>query len=209
MHKLCLKKWILMGMICVSIQIPALVSAITIGFQTSETSILTSDTAWIDLVVSDLVGEIVSAYDLDVTFDASIASITEVQFGSFLDLGVPGLSFQDADIVSTPGVVDIAELSLWDDTSLSINQPDSFVLASLHFEGLSTGTSLLGFSADPVFGIDVKGLNAEILTLTAEEGQLHVVPEPSTMILMGSGVLGLALYHLKRQRQINAKKSTG
>ena len=78
--------------------------------------------------------------------------------------GDPFFSLRDVDL-SVAGVVDLAELSFWFDWELPSFQGDSVLLATLSFEALAVGASQLSLLPDPVFGIDVKGTNAEILQL--------------------------------------------
>ena len=136
--------------------------------------------------------QIVSAYDLDLSYDPSILQATAVSFGPFL-----GASFHDFDL-STAGVVHFAELSLESDSDLALLQPDRFTLATLTFNPLQVGTSPLTFLPDSMFGIDVTGRNAAVLSLTAGGGAVTVTPEPGTWAFLGTGLLVLA--GLRRRR---------
>ena len=96
-------------------------SAIIIDIVPTSQNLQTGDAFDVDVVVSGLsaVNEIVSTYDFDISYDTSILSATAVSFGQYLDdLFVPGFSFQDA-ILTTPGIVDFAELSLLSDKELA------------------------------------------------------------------------------------------
>ncbi len=165
--------------------------AITIGFEPAAASVSLGDTLDVAVMISGLGGEIVSAYDLDIGYDPSILSATGVSFGSLLNGSDPLNSFQIFDL-STPGVIDLAELSLLSDLDLAGLQSDTFALATLSFSTLAVGTSPLNFVPDPVFGIDVKGSNAQVLQLDVQRGSVTVaasVPEPNTLMLLGAGLV--------------------
>ncbi len=164
--------------------------AILIEFQPAAQMVKVGDSLGVDIVVSGLsaAGEIVSAYDLDVTYDASILSATDVAFGPFLgsDLTCFALSLCSFSL-AVSGVVDIAEVSLLDDDMLAAIQPDAFTLATLFFEALAGGTSAFHFDM-----IDVKGRNARPIG----------VPEPGTLWLL---VTGLILIVLARRQDIRRR----
>lgn len=186
-------------------------SAVIIGFSPSSSIVNVGDTFNVDVVISDLFasGEIVSAFDLDVTYNAAVLDATGVTFGSYLDdLFFPSLT----DSVLTSGRIDFSELSFLFDVELLAIQPDSFTLATLSFDAIAEGNSLLEFDPDsaPLLGaLDVKGFfdldtfEAEILTFESV-GQSNItvqgatIPEPGIAILMLTGLLGIGVANRKR-----------
>jgi hypothetical protein len=178
---------------------PLPAQAISLDFVPVAQSVELGDPVNVDVVIAGLHAEdpdqIVGAFDLDVTFDPAILAPTGVTFG--LLLGDPALFEALTDFTLGSGLVDLAEVSLLDDATLDALQPDSFTLATLSFATVGTGTSQLAFVFDPFN--DVKGLNAEPLTLDVGSGSVTVtqpsapVPEPSSVVLVLLGVGALAL----------------
>jgi len=165
----------------------------SLDFKPPTQTVSVGDSFDVDIDVSGLeaggLDEIVSAFDLDVSFDPLILSPTSVTFGPFL--GDLGFFEAFADFIFSPGVVNFAELSLLSDSDLAFLQPYTFTLATIEFEAIAVGLSPLEFTA----GVgDIKGRNAAILPLTAGSGNVNVVPEPSTLLLLGSGLAALVLW---------------
>ncbi len=183
--------------------------AISLDFVPANQTVVVGNSVTVDVVISGLVAanEIVSAFDLDVTYDSTILTATNVIFGSSLGIFDFFEVFESFEL-STSGVVDFAALSALDDTDLSV-QGDSVTLATLSFDALSDGMSSLNFVLDPPNDPapvkDVKGRNAEILLLTVGEGSVDAtvapIPEPSTIFLFGSGLVGLVGMKVFRNRK--------
>ena len=178
-------------------------SAITINIVPDSQTVQVGDAFNLDVVVSGLssANEIVSAYDLDISYDTSILNATAVSFGSYLDSPLYP-SIQDSVL---PGTVNIAELSFLFDDELALQQTDSFTLATLSFDALMAGVSAIAFVADPVYGIDVKGRNAQILPLGVNNATVTVnsiinVPEPNTLALMLIALVGLSIRQFNRRQ---------
>ena len=72
----------------VSLLLAGSASAISIGFAPSDSRVLIGDTVAVDVVVSELAGEIVSAYDLYVVYDATVVTATGVSFANSLSLSI-------------------------------------------------------------------------------------------------------------------------
>ncbi len=173
--------------------------AITISFVPSSTTVDVGDPIDIDVLVSDLGIEIVSAYDLDVDYDSTIVTATGVTFTPFL--GGP-LDAMEVAILN-PGFIDFFAVSFLSDDELAALQGGPFVLATLSFVAISPGTTSLIFDPIKFPGIDVKGRDGARLAVNAEEGEINVreqtrIPEPSTLWL---GLVGLlAARELRRRR---------
>jgi len=155
-----------------------------LSFDPVTQSIDAGNTAFVNVSISDLGADIVSAYDLSVSFDSAILGfssidINEVPFG-FLPL--TGSS-------STSRELSFNLASFEPDFILDGLQGDSLLLATLGFNTLGAGTSALNFSF-----VDVTGAAFSPLSPTTETGSITVnsraAPEPSAMILFAMSVVG-------------------
>ena len=166
--------------------------AVLIHFVPGSTTVGPGDVFDLDILVSGLGTEIVSAYELDVSYDPTIITATGVTFGSFLGAPLDSLT----DFILSSGNVNLAELSFLGDDDLVALQPGSFVLATISFLAVAPGTTSLFFEPSPIFEvIDLKGKNAMILEAEAQPGtvivrQTEPVPEPGTLLLL-VGFVGL------------------
>ncbi len=177
-------------------------SAATIGFQPGSQALDVGDPWSVDVVVSDLGGEIVSAYDLDILFDPSVININVVSFSGALGNIAAAEAFIDVDILG-PGVLDVASLSLLSDPALlALQGGDSVTLFTLSGQALAEGTTNLSFVFDNFN--DVKGSGANVLQIEPEEGTIRVgeepaIPEPSAALVFAAGAAVLATA-LRRRR---------
>jgi len=186
-----------MVLLALGAAIAAPASAVTIGFAPGTQGVALGDAAQVDLVFSDLGGEIISAYDLDLTYDPTVLAATGVTFSTALGDELFFESFNAVDL-SSPGVVDLAQLSLLSDADLAALQPgDSVAVATLYFDAIGAGTAEFGFVFDEFN--DVKGLGGGVLPIVEEPGSITVgspteapIPEPSAALLF---VAGAALVH--------------
>jgi len=176
---------------CVSTQ----AQAIVISFEPSSQTVEIGDTVNVDLRISELGNDILTGFDLDVSFDDSILGFNGVDFGTGLD--VFGLGTINDVIDFGFGTVNVFELSFDLDSDLHAFQPDDFVLGTFNFSALNSGVSSLdasiwGLSGEFVFddalGYDVpESLWAEVHTGSV------AVPEPGVLMLLLSGLFGLCL----------------
>lgn len=163
--------------------------AATIGFAPSTTVAAVGDSFSVDVVVSGLGGEIVSAYDLDIVFDTSVLSADSVSPSSALGDAAAFEAIYASSLL--PGIVDVAGVSLLSDaTLLALQGGDVVTLATLGFTKIGAGSSSLDFVFDAVN--DVKGSRAQILSLAVAPGSIGpgaVVPEPGAAVTFGAGLL--------------------
>jgi hypothetical protein len=134
----------------------------------------------VDVVVSDLGGEAIAAYDLDLVFDSNAFAVLDVTFSGLL--GAAGDSDQYWD--SAGGVVDLYEVSFLSDGELAALQGgNDFTLVSVLFDG-DVSNADFRFIWD-AFN-DVKCLDNRVCYPVA-------MPEPGTLALFGLGLLGMAV----------------
>jgi len=193
---------------------------ITLGFDPFSQEVLVGDPANVDLVISGLgdgVAPSLSVFDLDISFDPSILDFSSVSFGLFLgdpfwyeavtDVLPPGALRPDNTLVPA-GTVNIYELSLLDANSTSgpffippylDDQPSSFTLATLTFDTLALGTSPLNISSVWALG----DANGDPLTYSLESGSISAVPEPATLLLLGSGLVGLGYLRKRKTSKVS------
>ena len=125
--------------------------------------------------------EIIAAYDLSVSYDDAVLSYAG---GTFF-----GLS-SDTFLTSLGGgTISWNSISYDSDAALQSAQGNSFTLATMVFNTLSTGTSALSYSYH-----DVTGLNAATLNYATLPGSVTVnaVAEPSSLVLMSLAMMLMA-----------------
>lgn len=172
-------------------------SALTLTFSQLHQSIEQGESTRIDILISELTGSLnLAAYSLDILYNQSVLTFDSYELGFELadTWGTDDWSAGD----NGEGIINLSELSWLMDFS---TQSDSFVLASLFFTGSAAGESDLSF-ANIILGdeygesLSAPQLFAAVLEVTAVE--TNPVPEPTTMILMGTGLIGLTGLRRKR-----------
>ena len=172
-------------------------ASINIGFSPV---VYAGNTLNVGIVISGLgtgTAPSLGAYDLDLSFDNSHLNFTGVVFGDSvlgnqLDLSGQGsLSGSDS---SSPGFLNLYEVSLDSINDLNDLQADNFTLATLTFSVLPNASSQLNFSNINALG-DADG---EPLGATVTSTTITTVPLPSAAFMLLSGLLSLGALRLKR-----------
>ena len=173
------------------------VHATTLAVMPVAQAVSVGDSVTVNLQISGLgTGLALGVFDIDFGFDPALLSLSKVQFGNGLD--VLGLgSFQAA----TPGIGSINLFEVSFDTAADLNalQPDSFDLATLVFNALTSGTSAFTLSVNALG--DADGIAFPIAVLDGSATIGASVPEPGTyaLCIIGFSALGIALRR-KKQR---------
>jgi|LGOV01.1.fsa_nt_gb hypothetical protein len=179
-------------------------------------------TAEVDLMVSDLGEDNLGAFDIYIglhmadvlSFNENGSTIGDPLEGdqlNFSGLDLVGFGFAGFETIwTTPTFtrIRVFEVSLDPIDELQEKQEsDSFVLATLQFDTLRFGTSFLTIDPfDSVLG-DAFGESLDFTVETIGSGpfpqasaRIDVVPEPSTVLLLGVGLWGFVAVRLKSRR---------
>jgi len=168
-------------------------AVVILNFTPTAQTVLLSGQASVDITASNLQNEYIGIFDFDVNWDNSILSLASVSFGSALGGGL--LSFQNESTNNSLGISTLAEASFLSDlTSLQTGTTD-IILATLVFDTLSVGQSILNLVGNIPGGGFLGDENGFLLATNANTGSINVVatqvPVPETLFLMGTGLLTL------------------
>ncbi len=169
--------------------------AATLMLEPAATTVATGDSFTLDLVVSGLgagVGPSLGNFEVDIAFDPGALSFDGYAFGPLLgDVA----AFEALDVgfgEFTPGVVNIALVSLLTAGELIAIQPDTFVLATLAFtaSGLAPGSST-AIDIAAVFALGDSG-GSPVPVDGVSGALISAVPLPAAIWLFMTALLGLA-----------------
>lgn len=161
--------------------------ALTVNLTPSANPVMVGDTFTLDVIITNLLNGLDPA-------DEAIA------FGFNIAIADPFISFVSATV--TPPFAE-PPTPLFDTAVAGLVFPgvqdDPLTLATLTFQALSAGTTAVGIVSDTLNNPDhglffALGSQVDITTNIS----ITVVPEPTTMLLLGTGLLGLLAYSWRR-----------
>jgi len=170
--------------------------AITIGFEPVSQEVVVGDPASVNLVISglgDYTAPSLGTFDLNITYNTAILDFTGYTLGSYLGDISSWEAVDDSDGETTPGTINLAEISLLSVSELDALQPSSFPLATLTFDTLAVGTSSLDISI-----IALGDAYGDPLSADVQSGSISPVPEPATFILIGFGLGSIGILRRKK-----------
>lgn len=175
---------------------------ISLAINPSSTSITVGDMFDVAVEISGLDSENLAEFDLDILFDDTVLNFNSYMLGT--ELG--DFSLFEADNLSlgndTDGKVNLAALSfIWPDLTdpfyplgFWVDQPSSFTLATIVFDGISAGTSAFSIDGGYILGDEEASplfFDSIISASITVANGTTPIPEPGSIFLLGAGLIGV------------------
>ncbi len=190
--------------------IPALPAGITLAVDPIQASVAVGATTTVDLTISGL-GAMsppsLSAFDLDLTFNRAVVSVSNTLFGSssapFDQLNIGGAGSITQANQPSSGNLHLVEVSLDSSSVLDSQQQASFILAEISLRGVQPGSTALSLSVNALGDSQGNPLAASgVAGGTLSVKGTSVVPEPASITLLCSGLAMLLALFLGRKLKV-------
>lgn len=172
-------------------------ATIMVTFTPTASHINVGDVTTVDVSISGLGSEVLSAFDMNVVWDPSVLRWAIADFSPGCNqLGTSTCTFNSL----AQGNVGMVGTSLETDADLAVAQPDDFLLATILLEGVANGATI--FTLGPDFTTDRAFIGLRAQSLSVDVGSVCIsvgtgvcsassVPEPATLALMALSAAGL------------------
>ncbi len=182
-------------------------AGVVISFSPSATHLNVGDSVTIDMSISGLGTQILSAFDFNALWNGSVATWSSFAIVPVCgQLGADPL-FCSIDTLDSNNLGAQGNATILDDDLAAI-QPDSFLIAQFTLRGLADGVTTFSLGADPDFERNFVG--REFATLDVNVGSACIavgtgscdnrVPEPASFGLAGLALLAAGVAGRNRRR---------
>jgi hypothetical protein len=194
-----MKKLVFLMILCSIVLAFSTASAVSLDLLPSSQTVVLGESFSVDLVISGLTAggsPSLSEFDIDLTFGdpTNILTFDSLEFGLFLGDPLDATETSTSVLIVPGSFVGLSEDSLLSAAALDALQPSSFSLATLTFIGSNVGTMTIGGDLFELLDTSGSALIHTFGPVGSASITVSPVPEPSTMLLLGSGLIGLAAY---------------
>ena len=181
-------------------------AAITLSFTPASSHINVGDFVTIDVTISGLGTEILSAYDLNFVYSPAVLNWVLINFPP----NMLGNSIGGSSNGLPEGNLGLIDASLDDDDTLAANQPDSFLLFQFALQGTADGATTFTLGPDADFDRNFVGRRFQSLDVVVGSACIAVgtgscdIPEPASYGLAGVALLAAGFAGRSRRRERGA-----